>query len=427
MSGVQNNPALFDFHPTAAKARSTTTFVDNMRLPVHGWFRYSAGFSAQWAADLIRESDASRVLDPFAGSGTTVVAAEECGVRGIGVDVHPFVSRIGRAKLAWRADVDGYVTRANAVLARVELERPVTLPKAPLIAKCFPDEHSLTDLLRVRDAIEELRVGDDIDELLWLTFVSIIRACSPAGTAQWQYVLPNKTKSRVAEPYSAFSARAAIFAADMRAMQSAAHSSPEGVYIEGDARTLDGVPDGWADLIVTSPPYANNFDYADATRLEQSFLGEIDGWGDLRPLRKKLMKSATQHMGGWDPSESLDSDLVEPIRDELTAVFGRLNAMRKEKAGNKAYDLMIAGYFLDSAQIWHALRRASGDGVKVCYVVGDSAPYGIHVPVERWLGDLAVSAGFKSWSFEKVRDRNTKWKNRKHTHPLHEGRLWIEG
>jgi hypothetical protein len=49
------------------------------------------------------------------------------------------------------------------------------------------------------------------------------------------------------------------------------------------------------------------------------------------------------------------------------------------------------------------------------------------VPVDRWLGELAVAAGFKSYHFEKTRDRNVKWKNRKHNVPLHEGRLWIEG
>jgi hypothetical protein len=43
------------------------------------------------------------------------------------------------------------------------------------------------------------------------------------------------------------------------------------------------------------------------------------------------------------------------------------------------------------------------------------------------LGDLAIAAGFKSYTFEKLRDRNVKWKNRKHTVPLKEGRLWIQG
>ncbi|QHT58144.1 site-specific DNA-methyltransferase [Cellulomonas sp. H30R-01] len=397
-----------------------------MRLPVHRWFRYSAGFSAQWARAVLADSGARRVLDPFGGSGTTVIAAEQSSVSGMGVDVHPFVSRIAKAKLAWRADPDILLERARAVTLEVQRARRVEGPSSPLIAKCFPDTAALEELLRVRDAVETLRAGDAYDELLWLAFVSIIRACSPAGTAQWQYVLPNKTKSRVLEPRAAFESRVRLFADDMWAMQDHL-AAPGGQVFEADARTLDGVSDGWADLILTSPPYANNFDYADATRLEQSFLGEINGWGDLGPLRKMLLKSATQHMGRWDPAEALDSPLVEPIRQELFEVYSRLADVKRAKAGNKAYDLMIAGYFFDSAQVWHALRRASAPGVKVCYVVGDSAPYGVHVPVERWLGDLAVAAGFKTWNFEKVRDRNTKWKNRKHDHPLHEGRLWIEG
>jgi hypothetical protein len=44
-----------------------------------------------------------------------------------------------------------------------------------------------------------------------------------------------------------------------------------------------------------------------------------------------------------------------------------------------------------------------------------------------WLGRLAVHAGFDDWKFEKIRDRNVKWKNRKHRVPLVEGRLVIAG
>jgi hypothetical protein len=43
------------------------------------------------------------------------------------------------------------------------------------------------------------------------------------------------------------------------------------------------------------------------------------------------------------------------------------------------------------------------------------------------MGLLALGAGFKSFNFEKVRDRNVKWKNRKHKVPLCEGFLWVDG
>jgi hypothetical protein len=79
------------------------------------------------------------------------------------------------------------------------------------------------------------------------------------------------------------------------------------------------------------------------------------------------------------------------------------------------------------ARVWQALRRACARPCRVCFVIGDSAPYGVPVPVYDWMGKLALAAGFDCWSFDKTRDRNIKWKNRKHRVPLSEGRLWVEG
>lgn len=409
-----------------ARSSNSTAFLDNMMVPVHRWFRYSAGFSTLWAERLIRDHQGRRVLDPFAGSGTTLLAAESAGVEGLGVELHPFISRVARAKLMWRLQPDDLRERAERIISGAASSKAGNdLSPSGLIRKCF-EPGALSVLIALRDSIQKNETGDDIDELLWLALVSILRVCSPVGTAQWQYILPNKTKARVAEPLEAFRARIALFADDMAIRQSTP-AGPPAIQHEADARTLAPVPDGWADLVVTSPPYANNFDYADAARLEMSFLGQIDTWGDLRYLRESLIKSCSQQMSQWDSAPALESELLEPIKSELMAVYHQLESTRLERAGRKAYHSMILGYFYDSAQTLIALRRACARGARVCYVVGDSAPYGVYVPVERWLGELACSAGFKSWAFEKVRDRNTKWKNRKHRVPLHEGRLWIEG
>jgi hypothetical protein len=118
---------------------------------------------------------------------------------------------------------------------------------------------------------------------------------------------------------------------------------------------------------------------------------------------------------------------VEPIRHELSSVCEQLAEIRKTKGGKKTYHLMVACYFRDLALVWKALRRVCASDATVCFVVGDSAPYGVYVPVVPWLGELAKAAGFGAWRFEKTRSRNIKWKNRKHRVPLQEGRLWVEG
>ena len=176
--------------------------------------------------------------------------------------------------------------------------------------------------------------------------------------------------------------------------------------------------------------YANNYDYADATRLELSVLGEITGWCDLQSLvRSHLVRSCSQQVSKEKKLtyEFIEDPALQCIHDELYNVCRQLDLEKENHGGKKNYHTMIALYFFDLAYVFINLRHLCKKGSTLCFVIGDSAPYGIYVPVEEWLGRLAVSAGFKHYSFEKIRDRNIKWKNRKHSVPLKEGRLWIEG
>lgn len=82
------------------------TFTDNMKFPVHRWFRYSAGFSAEWVErEILRHCHDSKekinILDPFSGSGTTLLAAEAVQANAVGFEPHPFIYRVAKAKLGW--------------------------------------------------------------------------------------------------------------------------------------------------------------------------------------------------------------------------------------------------------------------------------------------------------------------------------------
>jgi DNA modification methylase len=103
-----------------------------MTLPVHRWFRYSAGFSARWVEDVIgsfRAVEPVRVFDPFAGSATTLLAAQKTGVESWGTEAHPFVYRIARAKLAWNTDPTAYKDKIAAI-QRTALSLTPSLSKA---------------------------------------------------------------------------------------------------------------------------------------------------------------------------------------------------------------------------------------------------------------------------------------------------------
>jgi hypothetical protein len=429
-----SQPSLFDNDEDnpPSSSRTSSTFADNLSLPVHRWFRYSAGFSALWVRETIQIAKATnkkcpRVLDPFAGSGTVLVEAEKALVHAIGVESHPFVARIAKAKTGNGNGIDANSFRAfsKELLKLAGKVQPKIEDYSPLIRKCYPDA-ILMELHQLRTAWLSLK-DEPEGELGWLALAAILRQCSPVGTANWQYVLPKKSKARSSNPFDAYKAKAEQIFLDLAERPKTA---PEPKLVQGDARSMKEVPDEWASLVITSPPYPNNFDYADATRLEMTFFGDIAGWGDLQEsVRKYLVRSCTQHVSPivGDTLNIISSPELNPIRNEIELVVDSLEKARHEHGGKKNYHTMIAAYFLDMAHVWRDLRRVTSENSRICFVIGDSAPYSIHVPVDDWMGRLAVASGFKSFSFNKTRDRNIKWKNRKHRVPLHEGQLWVEG
>lgn len=419
--------------PSSGKNKKNSgTFVDNMSLPVHRWFRYTAGFSAAWVNELLRqEKELGRinVIDPFAGSGTVLLESEKEQMYSFGLEAHPYVFRIAAAKLNWQMQVDSFERHAGNLL---EHAKHLVIPAKEyprLIAACYPPA-TIAKLEALKQSWLASADSEESKSMSWLVITSMLRTCSPVGTAQWQYVLPNKSKRKAIDPWDAFEKKVSEMIHDMRFLQKTESVTRKGIIVNEDARNITSIPGGWGDLVITSPPYANNYDYADATRLEMTFWGDISGWGDLQDgVRKYLVRACTQHVAGLGKSidEIMANQNLSVIQDDLWNVYKQLSEVRLTKGGKKNYHFMIAAYFNDLSNVLHSLRKVTARNVKMCWVVGDSAPYGVYVPVDRWLGEIAQHVGFGDFHFEKLRDRNVKWKNRKHDVPLHEGRLWING
>lgn len=406
-------------------------FTDNMNLPIHRWFRYSAGFSSAWVEEVIRELQPKTILDPFVGSGTVCIVADQLGVNSYGVEAHPFVYRLAKGKLAWRINVDEFQQISEDIINFAAKIKPqITGEISSLLSKCYTNE-VLIKLLQIRESYLQVSssLSAELQSLIFLAISAILRPSSFVGTAQWQYILPNHRKAKVREPLDAFRHQINIMSQDIYYMQSIAKYNRANLIL-GDARNLANIADQSIDLVITSPPYANNYDYADATRLEMTFWGEVNAWKDLHHLvRKYLIRSNSQHVSKEKLrlEQLLSEAILEPIQDELIPICQHLAMIRGHRGGNKAYHTMIAAYFIDMALVFRTLRRVMNTGGKMCFIVGDSAPYGVHVPVEKWLGKLAIASGFNSWYFEQIRQRNIKWKNRKHNVLLQEGFLWIVG
>ena len=181
--------------PALEAVGHTSNFLNNMRLPIHRWFRYSAGCSAEWVKWLRAERDGSelRVLDPFVGSGTTCLSCDEMGLPSYGLEAHPFVYRVAQAKLSYSPDPERLIAKAEQAFAFARRAVARTEHYPAIIGKCYGLE-TLGYLDCFRQAVESEQDGSPEAVLLWMALVSSLRVVSEAGTAPWQYVLPGRRK-----------------------------------------------------------------------------------------------------------------------------------------------------------------------------------------------------------------------------------------
>ncbi len=415
------------------------TFKDSLRAPVHRWFTYPAGFSYKAVEHSIERfgiNVGQTIYDPFMGSGTTNLVAKTKGINSVGTEAHPFVFRIARAKLNWDIDTEQINQFVKAVQSNL-LKKSKSLKSKnlsdefpELILKCF-EEKTLYDLWALRDLANKRLEDNEIKEFFFVVITAMLRNISVAATG-WPYIAPNKKKitSVDKDVLTEFVLLSNQMVKDIHAIKiwsQDKYKTSEHLLIEGDSRdTTRYVVDESINHVFTSPPYLNNFDYADRTRLEMYFWGDAKTWGDISgKIRTKLMTSATTQINRADVRYEIlegfkkDCPLVTEFIEQCVS---KLEIIRKTKGGKKSYDLMVAGYFNDIYRIIKDVYRVLKPNSTALFVLGDSAPYGVYVPTDKLIGEIGVGVGFNSYEIETLRTRGDKWKKnpQRHDVPLRE-------
>ena len=244
--------------------------------------------------------------------------------------------KIACSKLCWDADIQKVIAKTKKVLKYAKEHKFKSSEFPEIVKKCY-DEKNLAEIDALKQTIDKICKGDKEDKLVWVGFVSILRSSSHVGTAIWQYVLPNKTKAKVLSAFEAFERQMEVICEDIDVFQKNG-AEKKSLIIQQDARERSSVEDNSIDLIITSPPYANNYDYADATRLELSILGTIKGWGDLQDIiRPGLVRSCSQMVSQETQKtyEYLEDPLLSPIHDEIVEVCRNMEREKENHGGKK--------------------------------------------------------------------------------------------
>jgi SAM-dependent methyltransferase len=233
--------------------------------------------------------DAGPLVDPFCGSGTVLVEARAAGLRAIGSDLNPLAVLVARAK-TWTAPPrrrtqlrEAGHAIAGATLAAGKAARRAKADAAPLrkprgfdpnardrrLASWFAP-HVRRELEDIAARIDELAADDrELADVLLACLSAVLYKVS-SRTSDTD---PTWTERNVGRGQAArlFAQRVDLLVAGLADLAKLHAPLPE--LHERDIRTLDAiVPDGTAAGIVTSPPYAGTYDYAEHQRLRFDFL-----------------------------------------------------------------------------------------------------------------------------------------------------------
>lgn len=371
--------------------RQLSVFDRNLSLPRHRWYSFKEGFSEELINEAIEDAsmDSNRlnILDPFTGSGTTLVVAGRRGHNATGIEVNPFLCFASRVKCM----ADGWERSSF----QLELEELLDLSKheipSPLEGKStFTERPGLKKWLFNRSVLRGFTALDQAlakeskycGPLRLSLIASLMRCCNAKRDGKcfryregWRSLGLTSTDLR-----SVFKKQAEIVIED-----AVDHTfNAEGIkVIEGDARKcLKDLESQQFDLVVTSPPYLNSLDYSDVYRPELFAGGFVGNNDELRDIRLKTVRSHVQV--AWKPSKTVSSPLLSPIVDHLS----------KQKLWDNRLPSMVQSYFADMATVLRQAACLVKPGAKAWIVVSTSAYGGIEIPVDLILADVGTRNGW---------------------------------
>lgn len=339
------------------------------------------------------------VLDPFAGTGTTLIACAERGLPCDGVDLNPFLVWLVRAKAARYDEAD--VAAATTLVDRMAraTRRAKTVGWTPGIHRIekWWSPSTLTGLAAAFDELGRAEVGAKPADLAKVAFCrTLIRTANVSfGHQSMSFKREVKTDElgvgevlrREHEPL-AMSARIALRRVRCRAFQ-------------GDARSLhERLEAKRYTTVITSPPYPNRMSYIRELRPYMYWLGYLSDRRGAGELDWKIIGgtwgSATSRLAQWQPSAR---------RAPLGGVERAALAIDQQSPLLGQY---VRKYFHDMDEHVLSLKRVLARGARLHYVIGNSKFYDVLLPAEQLLGQLFERHGFADVSIDPIRKRTSK-------------------
>jgi len=352
---------------------------------------------------LCREGDI--ILDPFCGSGTTLLEANIHGINSYGVEINPLARLITKVKTTpiENAKLKRGIQRLFNKLSTFDGD--IKIPIFPNIDFWF-SKRVQKDLTKIKACIDEYIHDKDLKNFFYVSFSSIIRDVSYADRRISPPVKSKKIREKIAAGFNPdviriFKNRVAENADRIIKLSNHIRKDLFSEVIGDDARSIN-LPDKSIDLVITSPPYINAQKYLRSTKLELFWLDLLDV-DEFREVDLKTIGTERVYVEDYQTLHNMGIETLDII---LKKVF------RKDKP--RAY--ITYNYFNEMKKVFEELHRVLKPGGYFILLIGNNKVKGIKVPSHKILTEIAINLGFSLAYYplvDKIKSRGLMTKRNK--------------
>jgi len=385
-----NGESVQDVPTEVSSGKLLVILSNNVAYLTHTIHKYPAKFIPhipRWAISKYLHKQSSLVLDPFCGSGTTLVEALVSHQNSIGIDIDPLSALISKVKTT-------PIPREKLHSVIDELKQSIKsqktgqfIPKIKTLNHWF-SEGNIRELSIIRDCIEKYRDDTDIYDFLIITFSSVIRKASNADN-QTQKTYVSHTLTKVVPPATPlFFRNLDLYSRRVNEQSELVDSRNFARVFRADSRQTDSL---WkveklpeVDLVVTSPPYIKAIDYIYNQMAEYFWIGDLFNL-ETQPKQNDFKRSyiGTKQIKATD-YQSLPKTSIEDI-DLLASEIAKKNMK---------HGYIVAKFFNDMKLHFKSVHKTMRKDAHYIMVIGNNTVSGLNVPSHGFIRECAEEAGF---------------------------------